>query len=794
MARSKPKQSLGFPSREQLLAFIKDNPGKAGTREIAKAFGLKNAERAELRRMLRDLADQGSVEKRRNKLHQPGTLPPVVLADITSRDRDGEFIATPTEWDEEAHGEAPTIRILSPRRPKPGEVGGIGDRVLLRLVEQRELRSETGQYARIIKVLTKAKTRILGIFRALPDGGGRLVPVDKKSLGRELTIPASATMDAQEGELVAAEVSKEGRFGLPTGRIKERLGSLKSERAVSLIAIHSHGIPHVFPADVIAEADAAQPADLKGREDWRKIPLITIDPADAKDHDDAVYAEPDSHPDNRGGHIVYVAIADVAHYVRPGSALDREALDRGNSVYFPDRVVPMLPERISNDLCSLKPDVDRAALAVRMVIAPDGRKKSHSFHRVLMRSAGKLSYQQAQDAFDGRTDDLTGPLKGPVLDPLYAAYRALKRARDQRGPLDLDLPERKILLKGDGTIDRVIVPERLDAHKLIEEFMILANVAAAETLERAQIPLIYRVHDEPSLEKIEGLRELLRTMDMSFPKGSVLRPSLFNTVLAQVKGHETEILVNEVVLRSQAQAEYSAENYGHFGLALRRYAHFTSPIRRYADLIVHRALIRALKLGDGALPDSADVSALNEISARISAAERRAMKAERETVDRLIAHHLADQIGATFEGRIGGVTRAGLFVKLNETGADGFIPARTIGDDYYQYHEDRHAMIGRSTGETYRLGDHVTVKLVEAIPVAGALRFELLSEGRMEKPQRGKSKFPRGGDRAGPKSFGKKSFGKALAGKKASGKKSAGSKSEAKSGKKRTSQKRRGST
>ena len=733
MARSK-QTSVPFPTREQLLAFIKDNAGKAGTREIARAFGLKNADRVQLKRVLRALTDDGAVESRRKKHHKPGTLPSVTLADIIERDRDGELVAVPSEWDEEAHGESPRILVATLRKARPGEAAGIGDRALLRVEKLTEREGRIIYSGRVIKVLDRAKKRMLGIFRALPGGGGRLIPVDKKSLGRELSIPPHATMDAQDGELVAADVSKEGRFGLPTGKVKERLGSLKNERAVSLIAIHAHGIPHVFSRDVLAEADAAKPADLSGgREDWRQLPLVTIDPADAKDHDDAVHAEPDANPDNRGGHVVTVAIADVAHYVRPGSALDREALDRGNSVYFPDRVVPMLPERISNDLCSLKPNVDRAALAVRMVIAPDGRKRSHSFHRVLIRSAAKLHYAQAQDAFDGRTDDITGPIKVPVLDPLYAAYRAVKKARDQRAPLDLDLPERKILLKPDGTLDRVIIPQRLDAHRLIEEFMILANVAAAETLERAGVPLIYRVHDEPSLEKVEALRDLLRTLDMSFPKGSVLQPSLFNNVLDRVTGTETETLVNEVVLRSQAQAEYSAENYGHFGLALRRYAHFTSPIRRYADLIVHRGLLRALKLKDGALPDAADIKGLNEISARISAAERRAMAAERETTDRLIAHHLADRIGAIFEGRIAGVTRAGLFVKLDETGADGFIPARTIGDDYFQYHEDRHAMIGRSTGETYRLGDSVTVKLVEAIPVAGALRFELMSAGKAGK-------------------------------------------------------------
>ncbi len=686
--------------------------------------------------MLRDLADDGRIEKRRKKLHRSGTLPSVTMTDITGRDADGELLAVPTEWDEEAHGAAPKIRVHVPRRARPGEVAGVGDRALLRIEESNEDGDDTTYSGRVIKIIDRAKHRMLGIFRALPNGGGRLVPVDKKQLGRELTIPPGANADAQDGELVAAEISKQGRFGLPIARVKERLGSLKSERAVSLIAIHAHSIPNVFPREALAEAEAAKPVTLGNREDWRELPFVTIDPIDAKDHDDAVHAVADSDPANRGGYIVSVAIADVAHYVTPGSPLDREALQRGNSVYFPDRVVPMLPERISNDLCSLKPNVDRAALAVRMVIGADGRKRTHRFHRVLIRSAAKIHYAQMQDAADGRPDDTTGRLATLVTDPLYGAYHAVKHARDERGPLDLDLPERKILLNPDGTLDRVIVPARLDAHRLIEEFMILANVAAAETLERTGTPFIYRVHDEPSQEKLQSLREFLHTLDISLPKGGTLRPDQFNAILTRVKGTDVENLVNEVVLRTQAQAEYAAENYGHFGLALRRYAHFTSPIRRYADLVVHRALIRALKLGDGGLPADQDARALGEISARISAAERRAMAAERETVDRLIAHHLADRIGATFEGRISGVTRAGLFVKLDDTGADGFVPARTIGADYFQYHEAERAMIGRSTGETYRLGDPVTVKLVEAIPVAGALRFELLSKGRHERRPR----------------------------------------------------------
>ncbi len=718
------------------MAFITEHRGKAGTREIARAFGLKNNLRADLKRVLRELADEGQIEKRRKKVHHAGALPDTVLADITARDTDGELIATPDEWDEDAHGPAPKILVhAAPRRPRDREAAaGIGDRVLLRVEESDE--EDVRYRGRVIRILERPKHRVLGVFHALAGGGGRIEPVEKKQIGKQFSVPAHATGGAEDGDLVAVEISKPPRLGPPQGKVTERLGSLKSEKAVSMIAIAAHSIPSVFRTDTLKEAEAAQPATMKGREDWRDLALVTIDPPDAKDHDDAVHAEPDKSGGNKGGFILTVAIADVAHYVTPGSALDREALVRGNSTYFPDRVVPMLPERISNDLCSLKPQVDRPALAARMIIGADGVKRSHTFHRIMMRSAARLSYQQAQFAIDGRTDDVTEHLVEPVLKPLYEAYAALKRAREDRAPLDLDLPERKILLKPDGTVDRVATPERLDAHKLIEEFMILANVAAAETLERARTPLVYRVHDEPSMEKVVALREFLATLDISFSKDGAVRPQRFNSVLAQVKGRDAEQLVNDVVLRSQAQAEYAAENYGHFGLNLRRYAHFTSPIRRYADLIVHRGIIRALKLGDDGLPQDADVKALAEIGAQISATERRSMLAERETADRLIAHFLADRIGATFEGRISGVTRAGLFVKLRDTGADGFIPARTIGNEYFRYEERQHAMIGNNTGETYRLGDPVRVKLVEAAPVAGALRFELTSEGRFDAPRR----------------------------------------------------------
>ena len=738
----KTKHDNGFPGRDAIVAFIRANPGKIGTREIAREFGLKNADRVELKRILRELADEGAIAKRGRKIQEPAALPPTLVADITGRDTDGELLATPIEWDTEANGPAPKIRIHVPRRPQPGTAAGVGDRALMRIEKLDE--GEGALYrGRVIKVLDQARARLLGVFRKTPDGGGRLVPVDKKQAGRELNIAPPDTGGAEDGDLVSVDLVRSRGYGLSSGKVKERLGSLASEKAISLIAIHAHEIPQAFSPSALREAEAAEPATLKGREDWRELPLVTIDPPDAKDHDDAVHAAPDDAANNKGGYIVHVAIADVAFYVRPGSALDRDALTRGNSVYFPDRVVPMLPERISNDLCSLVPGQPRGALAVRMVIGPDGRKRSYSFHRILMRSAAKLNYAQAQAAIDGRPDDTTGPLLEPILKPLYAAYALVKLARDERDPLDLDLPERKILLKPDGSVDRVIVPERLDAHRLIEEFMILANVAAAEMLEKKGLPLIYRVHDEPSQEKVHNLGEFLKTLDLPFTKSGALRPSLFNRVLGQVRGEDYEPLVNEVVLRSQAQAEYSAENYGHFGLNLRRYAHFTSPIRRYADLIVHRALIRALGLGEGALPETETLETLSEVAAQISVTERRAMKAERETADRLIAHFLADRIGASFQGRISGVTRAGLFVKLSDTGADGLIPIRTLGTEYFNYDETRHALVGSRSGAMHRLGDVVDVRLVEAAPVAGALRFELLSEGQS---------VPRGRQREGSKS------------------------------------------
>ncbi len=721
-AAARPQSGDFRPSRDDILRFITENPDRAGKRDIAKAFSLKASDRIWLKEMLREMQDDGLLRKSRKRLAPPGALPPVVVLDIFGRDEDGSLLARPTEK-AQANGEAPLVAIRPPRGAKE-TAPGVGDRVLAKVFATGE--AEGPAYtARVIKLLDRRREAVLGVLRALDDGSLRIEPVERRQ--PELAIAPEHRGEARPGDLVEVEPLRGSGYGLPRGRVLSVVGSLTSEKAVSMIAIHAHDIPHVFPPEAINEAEAARAASMAGREDWRAVPLVTIDPADAKDHDDAVFAEPDTDEKNPGGVIVTVAIADVAAYVQPGSALDREALKRGNSVYFPDRVVPMLPERISNDLCSLREKEYRPALAARMTFSADGRKTRHSFHRVMMKSAAKLAYPQAQAAIDGRPDEATGPLLERVLRPLWDAYAVLKRGRDARKPLELDLPERKILLKEDGTVDRVVVPERLDAHKLIEEFMIQANVAAAETLEAKKQKLIFRIHDGPSLAKQESLREFLATIGLSLARGAQMRPAQFNTILERVRGRDEEQLVNEVVLRSQSQAEYSPDNIGHFGLNLHRYAHFTSPIRRYADLVVHRALITALGFGPDGLT-AAEEARLEETSALISAAERRAMAAERDTVDRLISGYLSERVDETFDGRISGVTKAGLFVKLPQYGADGFIPVSTLGSDYYIYDETARALFGERTGKGYQLADRVEVRLVEVAPLAGAMRFEMLTE------------------------------------------------------------------
>ena len=727
-ARSAHPADDGLPSREQILEFIERSQTKVGKREIARAFSIKGSDKIGLKRLLAEMAGEGLLTDNRKAIRKVGHVPAVAVLEVTGRDADGDLIAKPEVWDD-AEGERPAVLLLASRDPHTEELAtiGIGDRVMARITALDEADIDGFRFeAQAIRKMPRDQRRLLGIFRAHPRGGGTIEPIDRKAL-RSWSIQKSDQGEAADGDLVRFELAKKGRFVTPQARVVEVIGNPEDQRQISLIAVHAHGLPDDFPESVLLESQSLPAPRLQGREDIRHLPLVTIDPSDARDHDDAVYAEPDTQPGNEGGFVVYVAIADVSHYVRPGSRLDREARLRGNSVYFPDRVVPMLPEKISNDLCSLRELEDRPCLVARMVFDKRGEKQSQRFFRGMMRSAAKLSYQEAQAAFDGAPGDKAAPLMEPALKPLWAAYQALAAARDRRGPLDLDLPEKKIKLGKDGRVEKVVIPERLAAHRLIEEMMIQANVAAAEALEARKTPVVYRVHAAPSKEKLKSLREFLETLDLKLPGDTSLKPSDFNKVLARARDLPVPELVNEVVLRSQAQAEYAIENYGHFGLHLRRYAHFTSPIRRYADLLVHRALVKALGFGDGGLADD-EVPRLAETAKLISEAERRAMAAERETIERLIAAHLADRVGATFAGRISGVTRSGLFVKLDDTGADGFVPVSSLGAEFFHHVEEAHALVGSRSGAGYRLGMKVEVRLVEAIPAAGALRFEMLSD------------------------------------------------------------------
>jgi len=773
----------GLPSREAVRRFIRESPGRVGKREISREFGLGPEHRAGLREMLRDLAESGAVAPAgHRRFTPPGRLPDAMVVLVTGTDPDGDAVARPLDW--QGDGPPPLVLMAAEERGRPALAPG--ERVLARL-KPIGPGGPGGRYeGRTLKRLSEAPARVLGVFKAGGrDGGdgeaggagerdrrgrgrfvrrgagiaaapgeGRLIPTDRRSKA-EWRIPAGETEGAEHDEIVLAQPLPSTGYGLKTARVVERLGRMGDARSVSLICVHTHGIPTEFDPASVAEAEAARAVPLGERTDLRDVALVTIDGEDARDFDDAVFAEPDvARPGdeagevaNPGGHRLVVAIADVAHYVRPGSALDRDARKRGNSVYFPDRVVPMLPEALSNGWCSLRPAEERGCLFVEMRVDADGRKLSHRFGRGLMRSAARLTYTQVQALHDheaGREAGAGGaepplvdravldgapPVPDGLVGALYAAFRALLGARQARGTLDLDLPERKVVLDEAGQVQAIAPRPRLDSHRLIEEFMVLANVAAAEELERRHRPCMYRVHAPPSDEKLEALRAFLQTFDLALPPTGELRPRDLDAVLRAVAGTEHAPLVNEVMLRSQSQAAYDPDNIGHFGLSLGRYAHFTSPIRRYADLLVHRALVSGMRPGDGALPHDGEGSAgeYPDIAEQITGTERRAALAEREAVDRYLSAYMADKVSAVFAARISGVARFGLFVTLDDSGASGLVPLKSLPDDYWMHDETTQSLVGRSTRLVFSLAQAVEVRLSEATPVTGGLLFGMLT-------------------------------------------------------------------
>ena len=741
MTRPPKRPPAGLPDRDTLLAFLREQ-GSAEKTDIARHFGLKGGDRRALREMIRELEAEGKLGKRGRKgFAEAGGLPPVGVAEVVERDVDGDFFVALVQ----ASDDAPRAVLVPDNTGKSGPAPGLGARVLAKFTQGPD-----GWEARVIKVLDTDANRVLGVIRK-SNREVRVEPVDRRSKD-VLLVPHAQAGELKDGDLVLAAIEKgEHRYGPKRGKILETIGREDDPRAASLIAIAAHNVPMGFSARVLQEAEDQELPSMKGREDLRDLPLITIDPADARDHDDAVYAQRDEDPKNEGGWIVWVAIADVAAYVRPGSALDREAREKGNSTYFPDRVEPMLPEVLSNGLCSLKHGENRACLAVRMIFDKSGRKTGHRFVRGLMRSHASLSYEQAQTAIDGQPDEVAGPIMEAILYPLWNAYRCMLKGRERRSPLAIESPERKVLMDPGGGIGAIEPRKSLEAHRLIEEMMIQANVCAAETLEQKRVPLLYRVHDAPSQEKLFNLGDFLQTIGKPWNKGEPATTKRFNKLLDETRDGPHAEVVNEVVLRTQMQAFYSPENVGHFGLNLDRYAHFTSPIRRYSDLIVHRGLIRGLNLGKDGLTDR-EIAELPAIAEQVTTTERRSMAAERAAMDRYIAAFLEDRVGASFSGRITGVTRFGLFIRLDETGADGLVPISSLGDEYFTHDDRSHALVGERSGRRWTLGRQVEVRLVEATPVTGGLLFEMLSEPQPRAPN---APSPRRGMRArGPKGGG----------------------------------------
>jgi ribonuclease R len=742
-----PKKPVPFPTKEQILEFINESPSTVGKREIARAFGLRGPDKIQLKKILKQMENDGKVGRgRQRRFATPGSMPDVAVLEVSGIDEDGELLAKPVSW--QGDDRPPKIYVSQ----SSGRTAyGMRDRLLCRM---RKVSAKEYE-AQVIRQISEAPSRILGIYQG--DGSqGRLIPTDRRAKS-EFVIAKENTMDAENGELVLCEPLPGRIYGLKPARVVERLGDSNQPKAVSLVCIHAHDIPNEFPAAAVEQAENAKAVPLGKRVDLREIPLVTIDGADARDYDDAVFAEPDTDPKNEGGWHIIVAIADVAHYVRTNDELDRSAYERGNSVYFPDRVVPMLPEALSNGWCSLVPNEDRGCLAAHMWIDADGHLLRHKFVRGLMRSHARLTYEQAQAARDGQTDEITAPLMEQVINPLYGAYESFLKYREERNVLELDVPERKMAFDDEGKVASIDKRQRLDSHKLIEEFMITANVAAAEALEQKSQPCMYRIHDAPGLEKMEALRQFLGSLDIKIAKGQTPNPKIFNRILAQAAETDQSHMINTIVLRSQAQAEYNPENIGHFGLALHRYAHFTSPIRRYSDLLVHRALIKGYGLGEGGLEDGGkDFSDMGE---HLSKTERRAAAAERDAMDRYTTLFMADRVGASFGARINGVTRFGLFITLDETGADGLIPIRSLPGDFYDHDEDLHLLRGKRTGLVFRLGERVEAKLIEADVITGGMVFNLVLKpedvAKAAKSGSGERRIKKGhrkGFKKGPKS------------------------------------------
>ena len=688
--------------------------------EIARQLGVRGDERIALKQLLADLQEEGKLARGARRriavTGRPLASGHVLVAEIIDVGENAELIAIPLDWAE--NYPPPRIELQPSRRTHPQQRAlttlGIGAHVLLKLTTH----AENLWRGEVIKKLEETAKVHLGIFTGNREGGGRLSSCHRKDSFPGVRLQPSESKDMKDGDIIAYSVTASSG-----PKILEKIGRIDNPKSFSQMAIYGHNIPQTFSEEAIALSQKGQIPELGNRTDYRNIPLVTIDGEDARDFDDAVYAVLDPDPQNSGGWQIIVAIADVSFYVRPGDALDQAARERGNSVYFPDKVVPMLPEALSNELCSLKPHVDRACMAIEMILSSDGRLKSHHIKRGLMRSKARLTYTQVQQSIEGQLDEITAPILEEVIKPLYGAFNSLAKARKRRGTLEIEQPERQVIFGTNGHIEQIVPRPRYDSHRLIEEFMICANVAAARTLSAKDWPCLYRIHDAPDALRVANLRQTLRKMKIPFTKASKPQPAQFNELLTGTRKSPTAQMITDLVLRTQAQAKYSPLNIGHFGLSLSQYAHFTSPIRRYADLIVHRSLISALHLGNDGLKDKE--TPLTAIADHISVTERQAAIAEREVMDRFVTAYHFPHVGETFQATIVGVTKVGLFVSIIETGAQGFIPRGSLKGDAFYHDEESHSLVGRRTRKSYQLGSRLEVLLQAADVTANSLIFGL---------------------------------------------------------------------
>lgn len=636
------------------------------------------------------------------------TIPETCHLEVISANDSGELWAKTVEQGDNPEGHK--IYVLENRRIKPPFE--VGDKFIARISRRPE-----GFVAKPIARTATATTAADTVYGVIENRENKCyLKATEKNIRMDYLLEDIGP--ARPGDFVAVALVGERRF--KEARIIKNFGKFDLNKATATLVLEKHGIPLEFPENVFRETTKLPQFEAGLRLDLTDVPLVTIDGDDSKDFDDAVWAKK-----TINGFNLIVAIADVAFYVREGSELDREAYKRGNSVYLPNVVVPMLPEILSNDLCSLNPNQCRAAVVCMIEIDNEGNLRDFNFKRAVIKSAARLTYKEVQSAIEGNKNEKTAPLYKNVIEPLYEAYLALDKARKKRGALELEIEEVKVKVDKNGMVKSIEPEENLTSNKLIEEFMVAANVAAAKVLGKTKLPVMYRIHEAPRAEKLEDIKPLLHNLKMKLPDPTALKPSHFNKIIEKCSINGGALGISNLILRLQSQAKYSPENIGHFGLGLTDYAHFTSPIRRYADLLIHRALIRACKMEDGgALSEEAGIKLFEETAEHLCVTERRAVSAERDITARFISAYMQPAIGQDFEVKVSGMSAAGMFVRISAIGAEGLVPLSSFPDDRYDLAEGNVELKGQKTGLSFKMGDVIKCRLMEATPLTGGLIFK----------------------------------------------------------------------